>query len=127
MGKLTPIFNGKKWEVEQAIPNTMIEPFPQNGVNTKPYALYITPNEGYVLHDKGRDGTALENVVNENGAVNEYGVFKRGYTWGKAGCGINYDFSPIQIELDCGTVTAYGGFKEYCAVPADFVPADQIK
>lgn len=125
MSTLTPIFNGIEWEVSQIIPNATIEPFPQNNnANSMPAAFRITPNEGYVLHDKGRDYIKRTRVTDENGSYvyDENGdpvyveTFYRGYTSGRAICNSGYDFTPLQIELEGETVTAYGAFKEYCAV-----------
>lgn len=61
----------------------------------------ITPNDGYVLHDKSRDWTDLETEE-----------LKLGYTTGTASCAANYDF----------TVNP----REFYAVPENSVPADQI-
>lgn len=65
----------------------------------------ITPNSGYVLHDKARD---WEDIDPETWAV----TIKLGYTTGTAACGANYDFAANP--------------REFYAVPADSVPADQI-
>ena len=65
----------------------------------------ITPIEGYVLHDKARDYTDMNPDTMEE-------TFKLGYTTATASCGANYDFTANP--------------REFYAVPADSVPADQI-
>lgn len=117
-------------DVTPIIPNTTM----QKAINEKTgreMAYKITVNEGYVIHDKGRDYN--ENVLDENGnyVLDENGnpvtVFKQGFTTGSTTCGLNYDFTPFELERDNGeTVTAYGTVREYFTIPANNVPADQI-
>lgn len=67
----------------------------------------ITPNEGYVLHDKERDWYELDP---ETGMESEEVTL--GYTTGTATCAANYDFTANP--------------REFYAVPENSVPADQI-
>lgn len=62
----------------------------------------ITPNNGYVLHDKDLDFTTPE----------DYETYIAGYTTGTCTCAASYDFAVNP--------------REFYAVPADSVPADQI-
>ena len=71
-----------------------------------PLNYRITPNEGYVLHDKNYD----EPVFDENG--NETGEVILGYRTATAGCGANYDFEA--------------NLREFYAVLRTSVPEDQI-
>ena len=66
----------------------------------------ITPNEGYVLHDKGLDA----NVLDEDG--NETGEIELGYRTSTASCPANYDFEANP--------------NEYYTVLASTVPENQI-
>lgn len=65
----------------------------------------ITPNDGYVLHDKNRDWTDVDPDTMEE-------TLKLGYTTGTATCGANYDFTTNP--------------REFYAVLETSVPADQI-
>lgn len=65
----------------------------------------IIPNDDYVIHDKARDWT-------ENNPETGEEAMKLGYTTGMASCAANYDF----------TVNP----REFYAVLADSIPADQI-
>ena len=108
--RLTPTFNGTKWEVSQIIPNAIISPFPQNNDSTTmPSALKIAPNTGYILHNKDLDYTdVLSEYDEESGAITEKEIFKRGYTGRYSVYGANYDFSETEIDVDGEKVTAYG-------------------
>lgn len=68
-------------------------------------AYEITPNDGYVLHDKGRDWTEIDPETEEE-------VLKLGFTAGYASCAASYDFVANP--------------REFYAVLATSVPADQI-
>lgn len=65
----------------------------------------ITANEGYVLHDKSMDWYEQDPDTMEQ-------VLYLGYAVGMKTCGANYDFVANP--------------REFYAVPADSVPADQI-
>jgi hypothetical protein len=65
----------------------------------------ITPNDGYALHDQVRDWTETDPETLEE-------IVVRGYTTGTASCAASYDFTANP--------------REFYAVPADSVPADQI-
>lgn len=67
----------------------------------------ITPNEGYVLHDKAYD----EEVIDPD-TIEPTGEIKLGYRTTSATCAASYNFIANP--------------KEYYAVPIDSVPADQI-
>lgn len=68
----------------------------------------ITPNEGYVLHDKELD--LYEGGLTEDGEP--IGELLLGYYGGTRTCGANYDFTANP--------------REFYAVLASEVPADQI-
>lgn len=94
------------------IPNTTMEKGMLNGVH-KVYR--ITPNEGYVLHDKVADEETLE-----GGIIRRYGV-------GSASCGANYDFTPLFVTDEHGnTFTAYGAQREFYARLQSEVDGDNI-
>jgi hypothetical protein len=118
--KLTPTFNGTQWEVSQIIPNATIEPYPQNNdATTMPSALKITPDAGYVLHNKDLDYTDIISEYNEeSGATTEKEILKRGYTDRYSVYGANYNFSEIEIDVDGKKVTAYGE-REFFTIPVD--------
>lgn len=68
--------------------------------NTGDVAYRITPVEGYVLHDKGRDFQAVDPdtydpLFDENGDP----IMVQGFTGGTASCGINYDFEANPREF----------------------------
>ena len=65
----------------------------------------ITPNNGYVLHDNAMDWM-------ENNPETLEGTLKLGYTTGTCTCIASYDFAANP--------------REFYAVPASSVPADQI-
>ena len=65
----------------------------------------ITPNAGYVLHDKVRDWTETDFETGEE-------IVKLGYTTINASCPATYDFVANP--------------REFYTAPADSVPADQI-
>lgn len=104
-------------EVTPIIPNTTMQQFVNaNDVAT---AYKITPNEGYVMHNKGRDF----NIYDDYGNVIDR---KQGFTSAPTTCPISYDFTPFEMTCDNGqTVTAYGT-KEYFVIPESEIPADQI-
>ena len=72
----------------------------------KPTNYTITPNSGYVLHDKGYD----EPVFDEEG--NETGEFILGYRTSTASVGASYNFVINE--------------REFYTVLASTVPEDQI-
>lgn len=81
---------------------------------------FVTPNEGYVLHDKGRDWEDIDPITGEPS------TYHLGYTRGTATCGPNYNFSPVTVTDENGTTfTAYGS-REFAARLETDVPADQI-
>lgn len=127
--RLTLTFNGTNWEVSQVIPNATIEPYPQNNdATTMPSALKITPDTGYILHNKDLDYTdVLSEYDEESGAITEKEIFKRGYTGRYSVYGANYDFSETEIDVDGEKVTAYGN-REFFAIPRDVIqnPVDQM-
>lgn len=45
----------------------------------------IIPDEGYVLHVKGRDYTDIDHITGEE-------IYKLGFTRGSVTCSANYDF-----------------------------------
>lgn len=103
------------------IPNTDMQKYiNSNGVFR---GYYITPTDGYVLHDSGYD--YIETVVDEiTGEETE--VLKFGYRRTTASCGYNYDFATSTVTDENGnTFTAYGT-RQFFAVPESSVPADSI-
>lgn len=70
-------------------------------------AYEITPNEGYVLHDKNYDLPVLDDETGD-----ETGEFILGYRTSTASCLANYDFTANP--------------REFYAVLESEVPADQI-
>lgn len=89
----------------------------------------ITPNAGYVLHDKIYDTILEEEVENpETGEMEwvETGVVL-GYRTTTASVSVRtYDFTPFTMQDENGNdVTAYGA-REFYTKPASEVPADQI-
>lgn len=76
----------------------------------------ITPNEGYVLFDTARDYSEVEKSVDDNGNEIEIDVHRKGYGKGMSSCGYDYEFTPVQIEINGNAVTAYGS-REFAAVP----------
>ena len=69
------------------------------------YAYFITPVEGYVIHDKARDWQDLDpDTLEETNQL--------GYTRGTVSCSASYDFMANP--------------REFYAVPEDSVPADHI-
>lgn len=69
-------------------------------------SYFVTPNEGYVLHDKFRDWEDIDPITGEPS------TYHLGYTRGTATCAPNYDFEANP--------------REFYAVLASSVPADQI-
>ena len=67
----------------------------------------ITPNEGYVLHDKGYD-----TIVYDEETMEPTGEVILGYRTSTASCPANYDFEENPNEY-------------YCVLATD-VPADRI-
>lgn len=67
----------------------------------------ITPNEGYVLHDKSYDEEVIDPAT-----MLPTGEIKLGYRTYPATCAASYDF--------------VSNTREFYAVPRDSVPADQI-
>lgn len=84
------------------IPNTIMKKRLLNGVH-KTYT--ITAADGYVLHDNAGDWTDIDPITGEEI------VYKAFYS-GTCTCAANYDFAANP--------------REFYAVPADSVPADQI-
>ena len=85
------------------IENTNMKKVFRDGVHVQ---YEITPNSGYVLHDKTYD----EPVFDEEG--NETGEVILGFRVYTASCAANYDFATNP--------------REFYAVPESDVPADQI-
>lgn len=76
-------------------------------------AYYITPVDGYVLHDNARDWEAFDEetgdlIYDENGNT----IIVQGFTQGTASCSINYDFNANP--------------REFFTKLENEVPADQI-
>lgn len=92
----------------QAVQPSLIEntTMVQNFIDDVPSTYYITPNSGYVLHDKRYD----EPVFDEEG--NETGEVILGYRTSTASCAAGYDFVANPWE--------------FYAVLASEVPENQI-
>ncbi len=103
--------------IPSLIPNTTMVKGIVDGVHRN---YRITPNEGYVLHDKANDYADLDHITMTE-------IPKLGYAIGTVSCGANYDFTPVQVTDENGeTHTAYGSAREFFARLASEVPADQI-
>jgi hypothetical protein len=103
--------------IPSLIPNTTMQKSLLDGVLR---AYRITPNEGYVLHDKARDIDEFNPETNER-------EFYLGYTRSTVSCGFNYDFSPVEVVDENGVIrTGYGALRELFAIPESEVPADHI-
>lgn len=70
--------------VPSLIENTTMQKNFRDGVST---TYYITPNEGYVLHDKGLDVPEYNEETFE-----ETGNILLGYRHTTASCSVNYNF-----------------------------------
>lgn len=88
--------------IPSLIANTTMRKLLSDGVHR---VYYITPVDGYVLHDNAVDWTDIDPETGEEITITSY------YT-GTCSCGANYDFTANP--------------REFYAVPADSVPADQI-
>lgn len=75
-------------------------------IDGTPSSYSITPISGYVIHDKAADFEDVDPDTGEVLAVN------LGYKRGTVSCGARYDFIANP--------------REFYAVPADSVPADNI-
>lgn len=96
------------------IPNTTITPIYNNSNVLTAYR--ITPNEGYVLHDRVADWYDYD----DDG--NFIGISKMRYSVGSCSCDKDYDFSTRTVTDENGnTFTAYGE-REFFARLADDVP-----
>lgn len=91
--------------METLIPNTTMRKLLKDGVHI---TYNIEPNEGYVLHDKGRDMNDLDPETMET-------IFKLGYTGGMASCGANYQFYPEIIATENGEQVIGYGSREFFA------------
>lgn len=93
------------------IPNTTMQKrveIDDNGNETGVIKSFrIAPVDGYVLHDNTYDTIVVDPVTGE-----ETDEVILGYRTSTASCGANYDFTANP--------------REFYAVPADSVPADQI-
>ena len=84
------------------IENTTIQLRIKDGV---PHTYWITPIEGYVLHDAVRDWNVTDPHTGET-------THYQGFGRGTSSCAASYDFTS--------------NHREFFAVPEDSVPADQI-
>ena len=94
------------------IPNTTMQKVFRDGVHRQ---YYITPNEGYVLHDNAVEFPDIDPETGEEVTLFNY------YT-GMCSCGASYDFDNTTV-ID--GYTAYGS-KRFFARPATEVPKNQI-
>lgn len=99
------------------IPNTSMQKVFRDGVHQ---GYYVTPAEGYVLHDKAGDYEDPETL--------EYHAT---FATGSCGCSANYDFTPVEtsyVDRNGNTVlvTAYGAGREFYAVAAESPSEDEI-
>lgn len=84
------------------IPNTTMQKRFIDGVHKQ---YLITPVDGYVLHDSVGNWTEMDPITGEE-------ITKEAYYTGTCTCAASYDFTANP--------------REFYAVPADSVPADQI-
>jgi hypothetical protein len=101
--------------VNVSIPNTTIV------LNSAGTYYYITPDEGYVLHDSNYDDVIFNEETGE-----EIGI-QLGYRRTTASVFIRtYDFTPHEMLDEAGnTVMAYGARNFYTKLETD-VPENQI-
>lgn len=97
--------------IPSIIPNTTMIRGLVDGVHRN---YRITPNEGYVLHNKFRDYEDAD------------GNAHLGYTKITISCAANYDFSPVTVTDEYGGTFIGYGVNEYAARPESDVPANQI-
>lgn len=88
------------------IPNTTMQKVIRDGVHKQ---YYITPNDGYVLHDNASE-------FEEDGQI----VYQ--FATGMCSCGKNYDFDNTTTVLG---YIAYGS-REFFAMPVDEVPEGAV-
>ena len=98
------------------IPNTTMQKRLLDGVHR---SYVIAPIDGYVLHTKSADYEETDpETLMPTGRV----IFM--YASGRASCGANYDFTPLQVTDENGvTFTAYGS-RAFFARPVSEVPVD---
>ena len=107
--------------METLIPNTTMQKF----INSQGrHTMYrITPNEGYVLHDRRID--FFEEIDEETG----YGIgepITLRYSEGTITVSVNYDFDNVVAGIDGNTpVNKVGAFEIYAILRSD-VPEDNI-
>ena len=94
------------------IPNTTMQKGYINGVHT---GYFITPVDGYALHDKASDYEDPDT-----------GIINDSFYAGVCSCGKEYDFSTVPaFYTDAGgsvvNVVAFGEERAFYAVPADRV------
>lgn len=99
--------------METLIQNTTMEKMYINDVFR---GYNVTPNEGYILHDKELDVEEIDPVTYE-----PTGAIKLGYYPIARSIGASYDFDNTTV-ID--GYTAYGE-REFFARPTSEVPADQ--
>ncbi len=91
---------------EPVIPSPIENTLVVKGIVDGTHRAYeITPNNGYVLHDKGRDWVDIDPETEEE-------TIKLGFTRGTASCPATYDFVANP--------------REFYAVLETSVPTDQI-
>ena len=104
--------------IPSLIPNTTMQKRLLDGVHR---TYIITPDEGFVMHNKSRD------FLDMDPATGEYTLQKLGFSAAPATCAANYDFTPCTVtDFDGTTYTAYGTVKEFFTIPRTDVPADQV-
>lgn len=84
------------------IPNTTMRLRLRDGV---PYSYWITPNEGYVLHDNMGDWEEADEITGET-------IIKKAYYRGTTTAPASYDFEANP--------------REFYAVPESSVPENQV-
>ena len=94
------------WNYEAMTPTPIENVTVEKGYLDGVHKIYrLKANEGYVLHDAGRDWTEIDPETEEE-------IIKLGYTAGTTTCNATYNFTLNP--------------REYYAVLASTVPADQI-
>jgi hypothetical protein len=111
-------------DVTAIIPNTTMR---LRVIDGNPRSYWITPNEGYVLHDASYDAVREEPTVDpETGEETINYIPVLGYRPTTASCSARYEFTPVEMQDDEGnTHTAYGS-RQFFTRPIEDVPADQI-
>lgn len=99
------------------VPNTTMQIY--TNTNGNDVAYKITPNDGYIMHNKNRDKVTYDG----NGNVI---LSTPGFTSAPTTCAITYDFTTSIITLENGETVIVYGVNEYFTVLAEDLPEEGI-